>query len=114
MPDEFCLILTSSSPKEAQSMAEMLVARHLAACVQMLPIHSRYLWEGSMVRDDEVLLLIKTRSELYVQVEAAILAAHSYDLPEIIQLPIERGYPPFLEWVKENTNKKPVLVCKGL
>ena len=107
MPDEFCLILTTSGPNEAQSMAEMLVARHLAACVQMLPIHSCYLWEGNMVRDDEVLLLIKTRSELYVQVEAAILAVHSYDLPEIIQLPVERGYPPFLKWIKENTGGKP-------
>ncbi len=46
MPDEFCLILTTTSPKEAQSMAEMLVARHLAACVQILPINSRSLWEG--------------------------------------------------------------------
>lgn len=107
MPDEFCLVLTTSSPKEAQSMAEMLVARHLAACVQMLPIHSRYLWEGSMIGDEEVLLLIKTRSELYAQVEAAILAVHSYDLPEIIQLPVERGYPTFLKWVKENTGGKP-------
>jgi periplasmic divalent cation tolerance protein len=44
--------------------------------------------------------------ECYAQVETAILAAHSYDLPEIIQLPIERGYPPFLEWIKEKTNKK--------
>jgi len=46
MPDEFCLILTTTSPKEAQNMAEMLVARHLAACVQMLPINRRSLWEG--------------------------------------------------------------------
>jgi periplasmic divalent cation tolerance protein len=80
-----------------------LIQEKFAACVQSFPITSTYTWEGKMIRDPEWLLLIKTRSDKYIAVEDFILAHHSYDVPEIIQLPVEMGYSGYLTWIDNNT-----------
>lgn len=104
MNPQFCIILTTAgSQEEAERLAEMLVNQRLAACVQLQPISSFYSWQGKIQRDAELLLLIKTITALYPQVEAAILANHSYEIPEIIQVPVEQGFSRYLDWVKENT-----------
>ncbi len=104
MNHPFCIILTTTaSQEEAERLAEMLVTQKLAACVQILPTSSVYTWQGKVQRDAEILLLIKTTTALYLQVEDAILANHSYEIPEIIQVPVEQGFNRYLDWVKENT-----------
>ena len=82
----------------------MLVSRKLAACVQVTSIDSTYRWQGKIRHEPEYLLLIKTASRLYPEVEAAILENHSYELPEILRIPIEGGLERYLAWIEENTN----------
>ncbi len=103
MTGEYCMILTTcGSQEEAERIAEVLVSRRVAACVQVSNIHSTYRWEGKVHKDAEYLLLIKTQARLYEKVEAAILENHSYEVPEIIQLPITQGSKNYLEWLEEN------------
>ena len=76
----------------------------VAACVNILaPCRSVYRWKGAVQREEEHPVLIKTTAERYPALEAAIRAAHPYELPEIIAVPIERGLPAFLAWVDAET-----------
>jgi len=97
------MITTACGRDEAGRLARMLVEQKLAACVQLLPIDSVYRWEGAVRQEAEVLLLIKTRSALAQAVISAIKAAHSYDTPEIIALPIEAGLGDYLAWIDQAT-----------
>jgi periplasmic divalent cation tolerance protein len=105
MPEsDFSVILTTAgSREEAGRLADLLVSQRLAACVQIMGIDSTYRWQGQVVKEPEFLLLVKTRAALYPQVEAAIRAGHSYDVPEIMQLPITQGLESYLGWIGENT-----------
>lgn len=100
----YCVILTTTGEQEeAERLAAMLVKAQLAACVQLSPITSTYSWQGTLHQDPEWLLLIKTRADLYEEVEDALGVHHSYDTPEIIQIPIIRGSGAYLSWIDENT-----------
>jgi len=104
MAEPCCMILTTTGdPQEAERIAELLVTRRLAACVQTTGITSRYVWKGQYTREDETLLLIKTTTRLALEVERAIRENHSYEVPEIIQVPIERGLDAYLQWIAEST-----------
>jgi len=88
----------------AQKLAEALVAQRVAACVNILaPCQSVYRWKNDLQRDEEHPVLIKTTAERYDALEAAIRAAHPYELPEIVAVPIERGLPAYLDWVAAET-----------
>ena len=101
---EFCVVLTTtSSQAEADRLAGGLVSERLAACVQIVAINSHYIWEGKAQQEPEYLLLVKTRKEVYERIEAFIHREHSYEVPELIQLPVEAGSGPYLDWVRENT-----------
>ncbi len=102
----YCVILTTcGSQEEADAIATGLVEARLAACVQQSPIHSTYRWEGKVLKDEELLLLIKTRTDLYDQIESWIKTHHSYDVPEIVLLPIETGLDEYLGWVTDETSR---------
>ena len=88
---------------EAEAIAARLLEKRMAACVQLAPIASRYVWKGEVARDDEVLLSIKTRSALFEAVRAEILALHSYETPEIIALQVVAADAEYLAWIAENT-----------
>ncbi|MDF1520179.1 MAG: divalent-cation tolerance protein CutA [Brevefilum sp.] len=104
MSQGYCVILTTTgSQEEANHLSELLVHEKLAACVQRFPITSTYTWEGKLTRDSEWLLLIKTRSEKFKEIESLILTHHSYNVPEIIQLPVKAGNPGYLTWIDDNT-----------
>jgi periplasmic divalent cation tolerance protein len=104
MSTEYCVILaTAGGREEADRIAEALVGRRLAACVQLTEIASTYRWEGEVTEGAEWLMLIKTTAARYEAVEAAILELHTYDVPEIVQLPIVRGSAAYLAWVGEAT-----------
>jgi periplasmic divalent cation tolerance protein len=105
MPDDYCVVLTTCATREeAEHIAELLVARRLASCVQISAVSSVYLWKGDLHKDPEHLLLIKTRAQRYAEIQSTILENHSYEVPEIVRLPIDRGLPAYLEWVSECTS----------
>ncbi len=104
MPETYCVILsTAGSKDEAQRLADLLVQSGLAACVQIAPIDSTYVWQGKVTRESEHLLLIKTTADRYPDIESAIVANHSYEIPEIVQLTIERGLDRYLKWIGAST-----------
>jgi periplasmic divalent cation tolerance protein len=94
---------TTASRHQAEQVAQMLLERRLAACVQMTEIDSLYRWKGALEREREILLSIKTRAALYAKVEAAILEVHPYDTPEIVALTVDQGAPSYLAWVAGQT-----------
>ena len=79
------------------------IDRHLAACVQQLPIRSIYRWQGEVHHDDEILLLVKTTRSRYLEVERAVLALHSYEVPAIICVEMATGSPSYLSWIDQQT-----------
>lgn len=92
----------------AERLAEALVAKRLAACVNILaPCRSVYRWQGEVQHDEEHPVLIKTTPERYAQLEVEIRSLHPYELPEIIAVPIERGLPDYLAWVAAETSSSP-------
>ena len=100
------LVLTNLPDREtAEKLAEQLVAQRVAACINILsPCRSVYRWQGAVRHDEEHPMLIKTTSERYAALEKAIRAAHPYELPEIVAVPIERGLPAYLDWVGKETS----------
>ncbi|MGS0741883.1 divalent-cation tolerance protein CutA [Glaciimonas sp. GG7] len=93
-------------PKSDRLLTDQLVERKLAACVNVLSaIHSVFIWRGTLTETTEVTLLIKTTTVRYSGLEACIQAAHPYDLPEIIALPIAQGLPAYLTWIGAETKK---------
>jgi periplasmic divalent cation tolerance protein len=100
---EFIQVITTIDSKDdAAKIARSLVEQHLAACVQVIgPIGSTYWWEGEIETAEEWLCLIKTRAERYAEVEAAISAVHTYDVPEILAVPVEQGSRDYLSWLSE-------------
>ena len=104
--DAIIVFMTASNGEEAARLAEMLVGAHLAACVQILPeMESVYRWQGKVERAPEVLLLAKTTRSKFEELEREVRALHSYDTPEIIAVPVVAGSAPYLEWIKQSTDK---------
>lgn len=93
------MLSTTGDRAEAERIAELLVEQGLAACVQLIPIDSVYRWKGKIEKAGEILLLIKTRTDHVDRAMLAIKAAHTYDVPEIIAVPIEAGLPEYLAWI---------------
>ena len=92
--------MTAASAEEATRIAELLVNKKLAACVQILPdLQSVYVWKGEVQREKEVLLLAKTMRANFAELEREVRAIHSYETPEIIALPIVEGSEPYLKWL---------------
>jgi len=104
------LLVITNVPERgaAERLADALVAKRLAACVNILaPCRSVYRWQGSVQHDEEHPMLIKTTAARYSELEAEIRALHPYELPEIVAVPIERGLPGYLAWVAEETTPSP-------
>lgn len=99
------LVLTNLPDRAAaERLADALLEQRVAACVNILaPCRSVYRWENDLKHDEEHPVLIKTTSERYGALEAAIRARHPYQLPEIIAVPVERGLPAYLDWVAAET-----------
>ena len=105
---EHCLIfITAGSKEEAEKISRGLVESKLAFCVSTLPkVQSTYYWKDKIHVDKEFLLIVKTRQDQYEALEAWVKNNHSYEVPEIIVLPIEQGLPSYLngidDWVAKN------------
>ena len=113
----YCIVLsTSASGEEAEKITGLLLERHLAASVQMTPIVSYYHLKGKVVRSSEIQLLIKTEETLYPDVQSLIKENHSYEVPQIVKIPIKTGLPRYLDWIKKETlaSKKRYRPPKGI
>jgi periplasmic divalent cation tolerance protein len=104
--DDTIIVLTNLPDREAaMKLASELVAKKLAACVNVLSeCTSVYRWKGTIENAREVPVLIKTRAARYAEVEAAIRGLHPYELPEIIAVPVMRGFDDYLRWVADETS----------
>ncbi len=104
---DFQLVLCTCPPgKAAEHLAQSLVERRLAACVNVTsPVTSIYRWKNNIEKDEEALLIIKTSAGSWPALEQAILELHPYELPEIIALPLSGGNERYLNWVGENLCK---------
>lgn len=103
-PKANVLITTVDSDDLATKLAETLLSDRLAACVQQVPIKSHYRWEGKVQCDEEILLFVKTSEREANNAIAAIEKNHTYDLPEIITLPVLGGSAAYLNWIDSETS----------
>ena len=100
MEEYIQVMTTTETEEEARRIARALVERRLAGCVQVLgPITSTYRWEGEVETAQEWLCLIKSRRDLYPELETAIRELHTYEVPEILALPVVEGDRRYLEWL---------------
>ena len=106
MSEHYLVLSTIDSKEAAEQIAHHLVEERLAACVNIISnITSVYKWKGVLEHDVEHLMLIKSTRELLPQLTDRIKQLHSYELPEVIALPIQDGYPPYLEWIVSETGE---------
>ncbi|MCB1830637.1 MAG: divalent-cation tolerance protein CutA [Chromatiaceae bacterium] len=108
MPTELLLVYcTCPDLNSAESISRQLIEQGAAACVNRLPgVFSTYMWQGNPETSEEILLLIKSCSERYPEVEKIIVSLHPYELPEIIAVSVDRGLPDYLHWVKQCTENQ--------
>ena len=100
MTDKIVILSTCADEAEAEKVARALVDRHLAACVNVLPaVRSFYRWQGKIESSAECLLVVKTSRALFSSIRAVLESVHSYELPELIALPIVEGSPTYLAWL---------------
>jgi periplasmic divalent cation tolerance protein len=105
MTDKRIVLSMAGSEEEARKIAQALVERRLASCVNIVgPIHSVYRWKGAVESALEHLLIIKTTAEAFPRVRDAIRELHSYELPECVLLPIEAGSEDYLKWIGESVD----------
>ena len=97
------VLTTIDSEERARAMAESLVDRKLAACVQISAIDSVYEWQGDIQNDREYRLMAKTLASRYADIEAAIRELHTYDLPAIYAIELTEVFAPYADWVAENS-----------
>jgi periplasmic divalent cation tolerance protein len=104
-PGDALLVLTTcGTSASANALAELLVGRHLAACVNAVGgVESTYRWQGQVEHATETLLVIKTTAARYAEVEAAIRQQSGYELPEVLAIPIARGLDGYLDWIRSAT-----------
>ena len=96
---------TCPDAASGQSLADALVGEGLAACVNRLPgVSSTYRWQGKVVTDSEVLLLIKTTESRFAALKQRLLALHPYEVPELIAVPVAQGHAAYLEWVRASVS----------
>jgi periplasmic divalent cation tolerance protein len=100
MSEQVVVLMTAGSQEEAEEIANVLVKEMLAACVNVLPgVTSVYRWEGQVQRDQEWLLIAKSTTKVLDALVRRVQALHSYDLPEVIALPVVGGSEAYLRWV---------------
>lgn len=102
------IIVSTASPDNARVIAKELIGQRIAACVNTTGVVSFYNWNGEFCEDTEVLMVIKTMESRKSRAMDVIRQFHTYDLPEMITVPVTGGYPPYLAWlVQEASGKNP-------
>ena len=100
------VFVTVKSKKEAEKITAVLLRKRLAACVNAVPgIASAYWWKGKIERAKELLLIIKTKKALFKKLTLEVKKVHSYEVPEIISLPLTGGESKYLKWIDQSVIK---------
>jgi periplasmic divalent cation tolerance protein len=103
---EYVVVFVTAPAEEAPQLAKTLVEERLVACVNIVPeLRSIYWWQGKVEDEPEVLCVMKTRGNLFESLRDRVRELHSYEVEEIIALPILAGNLPYLDWIRENTKK---------
>jgi len=101
MTDKIVVFNTCATEEEAAKLAQVLVEKRVAACVTIVPgARSVYRWQGAIESATEYLLVIKSSRELFDRLRAAIEEAHTYEVPEVLALPVVAGGPGYLNWLE--------------
>ena len=101
------VLITASSLQEGERIGSSLVEEGLAACCNIIPeIKSIFKWKGKICKEKEVLLLVKSKKALFKKLQERVKKLHSYEVPEIIAIPIEAGLKDYLKWVDEVVKKQ--------
>jgi periplasmic divalent cation tolerance protein len=103
--DYVVVLITVPSSEVGERIAARLLEKKLAACVNILPgVTSIYTWNGAVQKDQELMLVVKTRADLFHdRLVPAVKAVHPYEVPEIIALPVLMGSPDYLDWIAAET-----------
>lgn len=109
MTDKFHVVISTCPTKAfADQLASRIVQAELAACVSVIPgLTSYYRWRGQVERNEEVLLLIKSRTDVFDALQDMIASQHPYELPEIVAVPITTGSAPYLKWLDASVRQPP-------
>jgi periplasmic divalent cation tolerance protein len=99
MSEHVVVMVAASSQEEARRVGRVLLEKKLAACVQFFPMTSLFYWEGELQEAAETMMMIKTTASVFEKLREEVKAAHSYQVPEIIELPIQNGSAEYLRWV---------------
>ncbi|HEV8596582.1 MAG TPA: divalent-cation tolerance protein CutA [Candidatus Dormibacteraeota bacterium] len=100
------VLVTTGARDDAERLGEALVVEHLAGCCSVVPIvHSFYYWDGQLQREHEALLIVKTLESSAGAVQEFVRSHHEYELPEILQVPIEGGSSAYLSWLESQVAK---------
>lgn len=99
------LITTIDSAEKARELARAALEAGLAACAQIQPIHSHYVWRGETREDEEFLVQMKLRAEDYAELAALVRGRHSYETPEILRIEVTDADPAYLAWAREATKR---------
>jgi len=103
MKKNFMIIKTTyPNLRDSKKLAKILLEKKLAACVQFSKIESSYFWEGKIVADKEILVSIKTKADFYLKIEEIIQKNHSYKIPQILGITIDKASPSYLNWIESN------------
>ena len=108
MTDKIVVLSTCGSAEEAGRVARRLVDTRTAACVNIIPgVRSVYRWKGAVEEADEWVLIIKTRRDLLERLTCELRSVHSYELPEVLAIPVVDGLQQYLAWLDEETAAGP-------
>jgi periplasmic divalent cation tolerance protein len=112
--DTLVVLVTASSEEEAETIGKAMVEETLAACANIIPsVTSIFRWEGKTEREAECLIILKTRRRLLDHLIERVRDLHSYEVPEVIAVPVVGGSEAYLEWVKQETEAGPRAAPKG-
>jgi len=103
-PSDYCIVSTTTDSKEnAEAITQSLLQKKLIACVQSSTIDSSYKWQGKIIHAKEIRLQMKTKKSLFPQISDEIEALHTYDVPEIIMVPLLDANDFYLKWIESET-----------
>ena len=101
---QYCVVyITTKDESEAKKVGKALVEEKLVACVNIHPVKSIYRWEGEIQEESEIAMFVKTKADLVGEVINRVKELHSYQVPCVVSLPIEKGNPDYLQWIEEST-----------
>lgn len=108
MTDGRVVLVTAPDRETARELVRTLVEEGLVACGNIVPgVSSIYRWEGEIHEDEECLVLLKTREGALPNLMERVVVLHSYDVPEVLALPVDAAHPPYLDWVRRSTSARP-------